>query len=302
MPPRDTGVLRQDGDMPDTRTATSRVDGSMSLLVDMPSVALDPAYAEVAARKARGELPAPLGRRRPALLLLVLLLAGLVTGIGAAQVRRDAARESDVRTSLATEVRRETRATDALDRQAAALRTRVDRARAQALGSDGQGQLAAARLRELETVTGTIAVRGPALVVTLDDAPDGGAGAAPRGGQAGDGRVFDRDLQDVVNSLWFAGAEAISVNDQRLTAQTAIRSAGEAILVDFRPLSPPYVLRAIGDVDQLQASFVDSATARRLQTLTSLYGLRFALSRVDAATLPGTAAPNLRSVEAGTTP
>ena len=111
--------------------------------------------------------------------------------------------------------------------------------------------------------------------------------------------MFDRDLQDVVNALWLAGAEAISVNDQRLAAQTAIRSAGEAILVDFRPLSPPYVLRAIGDVDQMQASFADGATARRLQTLTSLYGLRFSLTRVVTATLPAAAAPNLRSVEPG---
>ena len=60
---------------------------------------------------------------------------------------------------------------------------------------------------------------------------------------AGDGRVLDRDLQELVNGLWAAGAEAVSVDGQRLTARTAIRSAGEAVLVDFRPLSPPYVVR-----------------------------------------------------------
>ena len=49
--------------------------------------------------------------------------------------------------------------------------------------------------------------------------------------------MLDRDLQVIVNGLWAAGAEAIAVNGQRLTACSAIRSAGEAILVDFRPLS-----------------------------------------------------------------
>jgi uncharacterized protein YlxW (UPF0749 family) len=136
--------------------------------------------------------------------------------------------------------------------------------------------------------------------VTLDDAPvSNSSTATDRGGQAGDGRIYDRDLQAVVNALWAAGAEAISVNDQRVTSQTAIRSAGEAVLVDLRPLSPPYLLRAVGDVNVLQPAFVDSATARRFQTWTSLYGLGFDVRRSGELRLPAAGSPDLRLARSG---
>ena len=54
------------------------------------------------------------------------------------------------------------------------------------------------------------------------------------------------DLQNVANALWAAGAEAIAINGQRLTATSTIRAAGNAILVDFRPVTSPYEVSAIG--------------------------------------------------------
>ncbi|MDP9183916.1 MAG: DUF881 domain-containing protein, partial [Actinomycetota bacterium] len=223
----------------------------------------------------------------------------LGTGVAAAQARERADAVGDSRRALLSDVRDRTEATDRLAARAAALRTSVGSTRAQALGTDARGRQVAAQVAALELATGTVAVRGPGLVVTLDDAEDAGAGTGDRGGQAGDGRVFDRDIQDVVNALWAAGAEAISVNGQRLTSQTAIRSAGEAVLVDLRPLSPPYVLRAVGDVDALEPAFVDSATARRFQTWTSLYGLGFEVRRSGELRLPAAGAPDLRLARSG---
>ncbi len=110
----------------------------------------------------------------------------------------------------------------------------------------------------------------------------------------GNGRIYDRDVQDVANALWAVGAEAITVNDQRLTAQTAIRSAGEAVLVDFRPLSPPYVLRAVGNVDAMEPAFADGPTARRFTTWTSLYGIGFTVTRGQDLHLPAAGAPDLK--------
>jgi uncharacterized protein YlxW (UPF0749 family) len=78
-----------------------------------------------------------------------------------------------------------------------------------------------------------------------------------------------------------------------VSGQTAIRSAGEAILVDLRPLSPPYVLRAVGDRDRMEPAFVDSPTARKLQTWTSLYGLGFKVRRQSDLRLPAAASPGL---------
>lgn len=116
-----------------------------------------------------------------------------------------------------------------------------------------------------------------------------------RPGTAPEGRVQDRDLQDVVNGLWAAGAEAVSVNGQRLSALTAIRSAGDAILVDLRPLTPPYVVAAVGDPEGLELGFVDGPSGRRLQTFTSLYGITFEVRREQELSLPGAAAPDLRA-------
>ena len=67
-------------------------------------------------------------------------------------------------------------------------------------------------------------VTGPGMVVRLDDAPTGdgdGADVDPRTDDDADGRVTDRDLQTVVNEVWAAGAEAVAVNGQRLTALSA---------------------------------------------------------------------------------
>ena len=276
-----------------------RVDGSMSLLVDMSAAALDPSYAEAAARRQGAGQQQPgqgPGRRRvPILLTSLLVTAGVLTGIAAAQVRQRADDAGDVRRSLVADVQRETRATDKLAKDAEALRKEVQAIRDRALGEGDRGRAIAAEVAGLELVTGEVPVRGPGLVVTLDDAPDAADGTAPeRGGQLGNGRIYDRDVQDVVNELWAAGAEAISVNGQRLTASTAIRSAGEAVLVDFRPLSPPYVIRAIGDVERMEPAFADSPTARRFQTWTSLYGIGFGTNRATDLRLPAAGAPDLR--------
>ena len=280
--------------------AARRVDGSMSLLVDMTAAALDPSYGDAAARKA-GSAPCDGGMERasarqriPRLLTALLVLVGVGTGVAAAQVRQHASDIGSVRRSLVADVRRETRETDQLAAEADRLRTQVQHVRDQALGEGARGRSTAALIAKLELVTGGVAVHGPGLVVSLDDAPDASAASSSRGGQLGAGRIYDHDIQDVVNALWAAGAEAITVNGQRLTAQTAIRSAGEAVLVDFRPLSPPYVLRAVGNVDAMEPAFADGATARRFTTWTSLYGIGFDITRAQDLRLPAAGAPDLR--------
>jgi uncharacterized protein YlxW (UPF0749 family) len=273
-----------------------RADGSMSLLVDMAGAALDPAYAEAAARRQTG---APRGPRpvSPRVLAAVLLV-GVATGVAATQVKQRADAVSASRRSLVADIHARTTETDRLADRAAALSDSVSRTRAQMLGADARGRQAAAEVAALELASGTVAVRGPGVVVTLRDAAGSASTSEDRGGQPGEGRIYDRDLQEVVNALWAAGAEAISVNDQRLTALTAIRSAGEAVLVDLRPLSPPYVLRAVGDPNVLEPQFVDSPTARKFQTWTSLYGIGFGVDRADDLRLGAASQPDLRVARA----
>jgi uncharacterized protein YlxW (UPF0749 family) len=201
------------------------------------------------------------------------------------------------------DVQRQTKETDQLAAQADALRAQVAQARDKGLGDDASGRALAARVAALELATGQTGVKGPGLVVTLNDAQNANSGVSNgRGGQLGDDRIYDRDLQDVANALWAAGAEAISINGQRLTTLTAIRSAGESVLVDFRPLSPPYRLSAVGDVDAMEPAFADSATARRFTTYTSLYGLGFSVRRNADLSLPAAAPPELHAArDANTT-
>ena len=282
--------------------SSRRVDGSMSLLVDMMANTLDEAYAERAARRAGDARDAPqVAARRSApgrrvLALLALLLLGLLTGTAVAQVRDGQSATSGLRADLADQVRVRTAESDALAVSAERLRAQVSGAQAELLGDDEAGRAARERLERLDLLTGSAPVEGPGLRVVLGDAPAAEVDAAPRGGASDTARISDRNLQDLVNALWAAGAEAIDVNGQRLTALTAIRSAGEAILVDFRPLTPPYAVRAVGDPSDLQVELLDGPTGRRLSTYVSLYGWTLEVERVERLRLAGAGLPELRSV------
>jgi uncharacterized protein YlxW (UPF0749 family) len=270
----------------------------MSLLAALTNHSLDESYEEAAARRRDSPGPAAV-RSGPRVVVGALVVVGLLTGAAMAQVRSrdDAATAS--RDQLAQEVSRRTDRTDALAAQARDLRQEVERLQATALGTDSAGERAAAELAPLELSTGLVPVVGPGLLVRLDDADGAGQEAVDRGGAPGDGRVLDRDVQDVVNGLWAAGAEAISVNDVRLTALTAVRSAGEAILVDFTPLSPPYLVRAVGDAGTLEPAFHDGPTGRRFAAYGALYDLGFTVSRESRLRLPAAKPRPLRSVEVG---
>jgi uncharacterized protein YlxW (UPF0749 family) len=106
--------------------------------------------------------------------------------------------------------------------------------------------------------------------------------------------VRDGDLQLVVNALWAAGAEAVSINGQRLGPTSAIRFAGEAVLVDFKPVTNPYEVRAIGDPQTLTSKFLGSPEVSALAVISETYGLRFDFSQEDELTLPAASIPELR--------
>ena len=73
------------------------------------------------------------------------------------------------------------------------------------------------------------------------------------------------------------------MNDQRVVAPTAIRGAGETITVNFRPLGPPYEIRAIGaDLTRFRASEV----AQRFVGWTDLFGFGFDARRRGRVEVP----------------
>jgi uncharacterized protein YlxW (UPF0749 family) len=251
----------------------------MSLLVDLSVSSLDPGYAEAAARRAARPEPAG-GRGGPAALALGALAVTLLIVVAAVQAHVRAPAAARIRADLLTTVQRQTKAVQSLATQVAELRGEVARLRDTALQGTAAGVALAARVRAEELASGAVAVSGPGLRVTLDDAPSSGGTR---------NRVLDRDLQAAANALWAAGAEAVAVNGERLTSQSAIRQAGDAILVDFSPLSPPYRVDAIGDPVALETGFGSSRAASRLRSYSQLYGLRFDYSRQGSLTLPAAA-------------
>ncbi|WP_131732763.1 DUF881 domain-containing protein, partial [Actinomadura formosensis] len=132
---------------------------------------------------------------------------------------------------------------------------------------------------------------GAGIVVTLADAPRPDPAGRDR---AAGGRVYDQDLQVLVNGLWAAGAAAIGVNGQRITPTTAIRAAGEAILVDYRPLTGPYEVTALGDPARLRDALAGSAADRRLGALRERFGIRYEVRRTSGARLPAAGTARLR--------
>lgn len=258
---------------------------SPSLFVDITTITVDPAYVAAAARRAADPDAKP-SRTTSLLAVGTLLLVGGVWGVAAAQTRERAPATARIRESLVSEAQRRTSATDRLAAEQARLQRDTDAAREEVLRRSVTGRTLSDELERLELAAGGARVTGPGIVVTVDD--------AEMGGEDAENRVTDADLQTIVNALWAAGAEAVSVNDRRIGSLTAIREAGEAILVDYRPLSPPYVVRAVGDPDVLEPGFADSATARRFLTYVDAYGLRFDLERAERLDLPASETSRLR--------
>lgn len=158
------------------------------------------------------------------------------------------------------------------------------------LAGTSLGAQAQKRLDQLRVAAGFTEVSGLAVRVKVDDAitselaPD--AAIEP-------GRVVDSDLQMVVNGLWQAGATAITVNGHRLTSNSAIRSAGAAILVDYRPMVRPYEVVAIAkNADMLAGRFRENPGGLLLEELEARYGILWELETIGQITMaPATNLP-----------
>ncbi|MFJ5231494.1 DUF881 domain-containing protein [Kitasatospora sp. NPDC088391] len=272
-----------------------RPDASMSLLTTVMDHSLDDGYAEAArARGAEGSSRLPATARGRLVLAVGLALAAAVVTVGAVNTQAAAPVLAKERDALVSRVNDANKAADALQRQVEQDRDRVEQAQAQALASGDDGGVA-----ELAARTGTGEITGPGVKLVIDDASGTGAGgnvSDPRNAESfgNSGRVKDHDLQYAVNGLWLAGAEAVSVNGQRLTALSAIRAAGDAILVDNRPLVPPYTVLAIGDGPRLAQSFQDNEGGRYLKIIQDSYGIRSTVTAQKSLTLPAALGVTLR--------
>jgi uncharacterized protein YlxW (UPF0749 family) len=281
----------------------------MSLITNVMDHSLDDGYAEAAARKkSEGEGGLPKTLRAKLGLAGGLVLTALVVTVGAAQARVAAPVVAKERQELIDRIDRETSAADKLEGDVDKLRDVVGARQRAALRNSG-GDTGAELVGVL---SGATAVHGPGVKLVVNDAKEastGGDGTNPRetSGFSDTGRVRDRDMQRVVNGLWASGAEAVSINGRRLTALSAIRAAGDAILVDNRPLVPPYTVLAVGDGERLSTGFQNGADGLYLHALEENFGIRATISTEGDVRLPAapsvivrTAQPSTEKTEKGT--
>jgi uncharacterized protein YlxW (UPF0749 family) len=252
---------------------------------------LDPGYADAAARRA-SHGPRPPWRRRGAFLLRVvaLLVIGFLLAVAYRVAVRAEPESTRAHAGLVAQVKSAQGATDGLQVQDDQLRRQVTTAQQQALGGTAE-QLHQFLVQE--AADGLAPVTGPGLVVRLTDAT---AQIDPNTGKTSGAevnRVLDVDLQGVVNALWAAGAEAVAINGQRLTALSTIRTAGATVLVDFHPVLSPYEVSAVGGGD-LAPTFDRTTAAAEMRDLVSRYGLGFSTRTEDNLQLPAAAGPPLQ--------
>jgi uncharacterized protein YlxW (UPF0749 family) len=223
-------------------------------------------------------------RRRPSLVRPSLVLAAVFAVLGflvvtAIASARLGAKEAEPRKAQLIKLIQQRRSqVDDLDAQVRKLRTDVAGAQKRASRRSALDREQTKREADLAQAAGTTALKGKAVVVRLSDSDE-----KPADPDRADAyRIHDADLQIVVNALFASGAEAVAVNDSRLVATTPIRAAGDTIVVNFRPLSPPYTVSAIGADRE---AFEKSEIAKRFTRWQRLFGLGFRIKE-ETVTVP----------------
>ena len=148
-------------------------------------------------------------------------------------------------------------------------------------GSPTQGTGSSAGL---SVAVGTVAVRGSGVRVQLDDAsaPD----IIPHGYDVNDYVVHQQDLEGVIAALWSGGAEAMTIQGQRVTMTTAVRCVGNVLLLQGRTYSPPYTIEAIGHQDGMLDALDRSPSVGIYRQYVQALGLGWSAGPVDQLDLP----------------
>jgi len=133
-----------------------------------------------------------------------------------------------------------------------------------------------ALLERLKSVIGLSEISGAGLEVVLDDSP---FTVRREGENAGSNLVQASDIRDVVNLLRAARAEAISVNDQRIIANSPISSVGSTVLVNNAHITPPFKIKALGDADLMLQRLLSENLLPNLYKRSREMGIVFSMSK-----------------------
>lgn len=260
-----------------TESPEHRALAALGLFPFLDAATLNDEYAE-----ARDEHRS--GRHPVWLLVGVIALSALVL-IAASQTAANSTADAQQRRDLISQLTQRKSALNATDASIKSTQAQINSLES---GLSSNQQLSGgtrSRLGRWGTEAGVSAVSGPGIEIIVSNAPKS---AGTRG------VVQDRDLQELVNGLWQVGAEAISVNGQRITSLTAIRTAGSAITVNYQSLTPPYTVDAIGNPATMPTQFAATEGGVAWLDLQQQLGMVFTITTKSQLTLAAATLPTLR--------
>lgn len=130
---------------------------------------------------------------------------------------------------------------------------------------------------------GLTAVKGPAVAVTLTDAPPD---VNPPGVDPDVLVVHQQDIQAVVNALWGAGAEAMTIQGVRVISRTGVKCVGNTVVLHGVPYAPPYRIVAIGDPARLRLGLSRSESVTIYKQYVEAYRLGYSEEVLGEVTMP----------------
>lgn len=234
--------------------------------------------------------------------LAVAVIAGglfITTGLNSGGLDLRAASVTD----LGAVVRQQRERTDSLQARVAKLNEEVATLTQGVAGPDVD-QLQK-QVDQLRGPAGFEPVRGPGLTVVLTDAPKDEINRAIESGdvKAYQLVVHQQDIQAVVNALWAGGAEAMTIQGQRVISTTGIKCVGNTVVLHGVPYAPPYRITAIGSQAALLGSLDDSSFIDAYKTYVEAYHLGYEVQLRPEISMPGyTGSLGLRYAKAGKEP
>jgi uncharacterized protein YlxW (UPF0749 family) len=170
-------------------------------------------------------------------------------------------------------------------RQLADLEKQVQAATSKAAKTDSRVEQARSAAQAVADAAGLTPVTGPAVTVTLNDAPP--LPGSQKGSVPPDYLVVhQQDVQAVVNAMWAGGAEAMTLQGQRVISTSAVRCVGNTLLLHGVVYSPPYVISAIGDPDRLRAALDSAPDIIIYKEYVQAYKLGYTVTSQAEVTMP----------------
>ncbi|HPO04085.1 MAG TPA: DUF881 domain-containing protein [Bacillota bacterium] len=156
------------------------------------------------------------------------------------------------------------------------LEQRLKEIEEQSISEDALLQAAMKDLERYRMGSGVLDVKGPGVIITIDD-------PVPTEDNPGDGysTIMIRSdlLLSLVNKLKDAGAEAISINGQRIIAKTEISLAGDNVNINTVPTAPPYTIKAIGNPETIEGTL--TIRFGIIEIMRNNYGLQVSIAKQD---------------------